>query len=67
MFKTGDVVMLKSGSPNLTVIEAGEKGVRVVYFDGPKRIEEMFPEAVLVAVPTRFGTLSGRDVRNDEL
>lgn len=53
-FKIGDVVILKSGGPPMTVHNVGdylatqpEKGLLCVWFDGNKKVEEVFhPNAV---------------------
>jgi uncharacterized protein YodC (DUF2158 family) len=51
-FKGGDVVMLKSGGPKMTVTEQGTDGfgkptVRCVWFVGTKREDGAFPPDVL--------------------
>ncbi|MCC7388538.1 MAG: DUF2158 domain-containing protein [Phycisphaerales bacterium] len=52
-FTKGDVVQLKSGGPRITVDEYGTfgmtrtEGVKCVWFDGSRRLEEVFDEALL--------------------
>ena len=50
-FKVGDVVMLKTGGPRMTVEGIGsvhdEKSVNCVRFDGGKRVRESFDAAAL--------------------
>jgi len=45
-FKKGDVVMLKSGGPEMTfaeeITESGKKLARCVWFDKNKKCEEIF-------------------------
>lgn len=48
MFSVGDVVMLKSGGPHMTVTNHNEKGVHVVWFSNSETRQEVFPEPVLV-------------------
>lgn len=53
-FKIGDVVMLKSGGPNMTVKNIGEytfinhpKGLCCIWFEGTKKNEDIFhPDSV---------------------
>ncbi len=54
--KIGDVVILKSGGPPMTVHDIGDytsrglnPGVLCVWFDGSKRIEEVFHPDTLEA------------------
>lgn len=52
-FTRGDVVQLMSGGPRMTVDEYGTfglaqtEGVKCVWFDGNRRLEEAFDEALL--------------------
>jgi uncharacterized protein YodC (DUF2158 family) len=50
-FNVGDLVMLKTGGPHMTVEGIGsaldEKAVNCVWFDASKRIRESFDAAVL--------------------
>lgn len=52
-FQVGDVVQLKSGGPLMTIHDIGDyspgpnPGVRCVWFDGPKPLEEVFDVRVL--------------------
>lgn len=54
-FQKGDLVELKSGGPVMTVEEVGSfeyaagitDGVKCVYFDGNKRVSEIFDAATL--------------------
>jgi uncharacterized protein YodC (DUF2158 family) len=50
-FNVGDVVMLKTGGPRMTVEGIGsaldEKAVNCVWFNGSKRVRESFDAAVL--------------------
>ena len=50
-FKSGDVVRLKSGGPNMTVTEIGEKNGEArafcEWFDGEERHQEAFVLAVI--------------------
>ena len=55
-FKPGDVVRLKSGGPNMTVTQVGERAmtqepeVWCVWFVGTKKFEDTFsPEALEIA------------------
>lgn len=41
-FKIGDVVKLKSGGPEMTVIEIKENEMRTVWFAGAKKQEAYF-------------------------
>ncbi|TZF85241.1 YodC family protein [Cognatilysobacter lacus] len=46
-FKIGDVVQLRSGGPHMTVQNIGEyvvanPGVMCVWFDGSKKLEDVF-------------------------
>jgi len=53
-FKIGDVVILKSGGPTMTVHKIGsytgtgsDKELICVWFDGPKRMHDLFhPDTV---------------------
>lgn len=50
--KAGDVVVLKSGSPPLTVVSADEKELRVAYFiGGTIYYENKIPYCAVRAVP----------------
>lgn len=54
-FNKGDTVQLKSGGPVMTVEDVGEytmsagisDGVKCVWFDGKKRVSEVFDVATL--------------------
>ena len=53
-FNIGDVVILKSGGPLMTVHNSGDyspmgpnPGLLCVWFDGPKKVEEVFDPRVL--------------------
>ena len=54
--KVGDVVQLKSGSPQMTIDgiddygNSGTKQARCVWFDGPKKLYDVFGLATLVKV-----------------
>ena len=55
VFKTGDVVQLKSGGPKMTVKEytalaSGGSNVRCQWFDGSKSQKDWFPGESLDAV-----------------
>jgi uncharacterized protein YodC (DUF2158 family) len=58
-FKDGDIVVLKSGGPNMTVEVASTYMTGLVYcswFDGKKVKKEQFqPEALKLAEPAKFG------------
>lgn len=51
-FKAGDVVQLKSGGPKMTVMYVGDRygdeAVFCVWFEGPRKMEDMFPPETLV-------------------
>lgn len=51
MFKKGDVVQLKSGGPAMTVCQIGTQydstGVVCQFFDGSKKMEEIFDPETL--------------------
>ena len=55
-FKAGDVVMVKSGGPQMTVAGVGQYGmvkstrVKCVWFEGAKREESLFEPALLKKV-----------------
>ena len=50
MFKVGDIVYLKSGSPPLTVITDDGSNATVQWFNGAAPEETAFPEGALSAV-----------------
>lgn len=56
-FKVGDVVMLKSGGPEMTVNEVGESLgeplVRCTWFAGKKNERASFKPETLIPVPDR--------------
>jgi uncharacterized protein YodC (DUF2158 family) len=49
-FEKGDVVMLKSGGPPMTVDSHIEEGVRCVWFEKTERKSSVFSEATLEKV-----------------
>ncbi|AOZ05953.1 YodC family protein [Cupriavidus malaysiensis] len=62
-FKKGDLVVVKSGGPTMTVSELGdysfaggtEDGVKCVWFDQKSiKCEDVFDAAVLKLAPTSF-------------
>lgn len=56
-FKAGDVVRVKSGGPRMTVTQTGaaamtdEPTVWCVWFDGPKKMNDIFAPEALELVP----------------
>lgn len=53
-FKIGDVVILKSGGPSMTVHSIGDyspmgpnPGLLCVWFDGSKKVEDIFHPSVV--------------------
>ena len=56
-FKVGDVVMLKSGGPKMTVLQddIGADSVETTWFAGRKCEASVFPIKVLVAVSAEVG------------
>ena len=62
-FKKGDTVRLKSGGPLMTVLDLGNygpagpnDGVKCVWFDGPRREEDVFDSAVLKSSDNSIGS-----------
>ena len=50
MFGPGEVVMLKSGGPQMTVVNVREGDVHVIWFNGADLRQEAFPSFALVSV-----------------
>ncbi|MPM00433.1 hypothetical protein SDC9_46657 [bioreactor metagenome] len=54
--KVGDIVMLKSGGPNMTIAEfgdynySGREQAKCVWFQGIKRYEDIFEKDTLVTL-----------------
>jgi uncharacterized protein YodC (DUF2158 family) len=46
-FKAGDVVTLKSGSPDMTIVSASDEGLTCFWFVGKRRFRETFPPEAL--------------------
>ena len=46
-FKVGDVVNLKSGSPEMTVSSIEDKICKCVWFDRSCKMEDSFPQELL--------------------
>lgn len=58
-FKAGDVVVLKSGGPDMTILDVGDyspmhsnNAAKCVWFDGKKKCEDVF-DIVLLKTPVR--------------
>ncbi len=61
-FKQGDVVQLKSGGPKMTIKGIGKYGIvpkeenaLCEWFDGNRRVEDVFELAVLMKADTSSG------------
>jgi uncharacterized protein YodC (DUF2158 family) len=68
--KPGQLVMLKSGGPEMTVESVGENGVVCIWFDGKRRARDTFPPEVLkrkTSKPTKitFTMPGGRKLPGD--
>jgi uncharacterized protein YodC (DUF2158 family) len=64
-FSKGDVVILKSGGPKMSVVDIGdygpmgpEDGVKCVWFDKTKKFEDVFDAVTLRPVSGMMGTVS---------
>jgi len=55
LFKEGDVVRLKSGGPDMTVLNPGDRlantGVVCIWFSNNVKMDDEFPEETLEKVP----------------
>lgn len=49
-FKKGDIVQLKSGGPEMTVMHTGANGIYCVWFAGKKLEEKTFARETLIQV-----------------
>ena len=52
-FKTGDVVILKSGGPSMTVEQVSEDSVLCAWFDKYEKKNGSFPPDALTLAPRR--------------
>ena len=55
-FTTGDVVTLKSGSPDMTIVSASDHGLTCIWFIGKRRFRETFPPEALQKRRKTLGT-----------
>jgi uncharacterized protein YodC (DUF2158 family) len=46
-FKIGDTVVLKSGSPIMTVEKVKDSSISCIWFDGTKKLNDPFPPNTL--------------------
>jgi uncharacterized protein YodC (DUF2158 family) len=46
-FKTGNIVVLKSGGPEMTIVSATDEGFSCIWFVGKRRSRETFPAEAL--------------------
>lgn len=46
-FKIGDTVVLKSGSPIMTVEKVKDSSISCIWFDGTKKLDSSFPPDTL--------------------
>lgn len=64
-FKVGDVVLLKSGGPDMTVVDLddyspmhSENSAKCQWFDGKKKNEDIFAVETLKMAPKAFSGLA---------
>lgn len=70
-FKIGDVVMLKSGGPKMTIQNIGEfigishkEGLSCIWFEGSKKIADLFhPDSVELYKPAKITSSYRKVVR----